>query len=382
MKTSPYWPGAVLAAAVMFNVSPLCADTSGGIETTVNETVFHAVKDISSKSFDRVSAFTLTYVVFADGKIDADEKQMLSALATDGSKGLKIKGPDGAVITIPAPDAGARHALGLLSSTKNMNEYWLKGDAPMTDMVTLAYLGDAAWARVAKFVASKFYAEWKNSSIENGYKPLRDIINRAYEQGPDSKQDRLLGNAKTALLYDAMKMVDAHEQDKVPDFIYNWLGHEAEYRPFNRAPLPVKAKVVDPATRMATLHKHVSEVIAGANGSYFMPPMYRLTNYDGEGCSGMFSADATLFVTQYYQIMVDFRRLKDISAEQDKAGDVLLHIDGQCAILAYDAKRPLDATQGAYADCAAVKIDKLHVGKSQMTLFGQAMREIARSCAK
>ncbi len=238
MSDATYGLSACLAAALMFLGGPVAAAGSEGEVTAVNETVFIAARHIAAQPFDRVAAFTLTYAVLADGKMDESEKQLATVLAAEGSKGLKIKGPDDSVVAVPPPDAGAQHAFGLLISAKNMNEYWLKGDVPMTDMVTLAYLGDAAWARVAKFVASKFYAEWQNSSTDNGYKPIRDIIARAYEQGPDFRQDTLLGNAKSALLYDAMTMVDAHEQDKVPDFSYNWLGHEAAYRPFNRALLP------------------------------------------------------------------------------------------------------------------------------------------------
>jgi hypothetical protein len=329
-----------------------------------------------------VAAFTLSYAVLSDGKIDAAEKQMLSALVAEGSKGMKVKGPDGAMATLQAPDADARHALGLLRSPKNMNEYWLKGDVPMADMVTLAYLGDMAWARVTKFVASKLYAEWKNSNVKNGYAPIRDIINKAHGQGPDVKQDALLGNAKKALLYDAMKMVDEHEQDRVPEFIYSWLPHGTESRPFARAPLPEKPKSVDPATRIATLHKSLAEVIRASNESYFLNPMYTLTNYSGEGCVGVFAAKATLFATQYYQIMVDFRHLKDVSAKLDKDSNALLTIDGQCAILPYDAKRPIDSTQGTYADCGFVRISNRYVPKSNMTLFGQNMREISSACSK
>ncbi|MCW8889618.1 MAG: hypothetical protein OQL20_03035 [Sedimenticola sp.] len=382
MKTSMFLSGACLAATVMFSVNPLCAATPPGAEAKVNESVFHAVQEVSSKQLDRLAAFTLSYAILSDGTMDAAEKQMLSVLVAEGSKGVKVKGPSGSVATLPSPNAGARHALGLLRSPKNMNEYWLKGDAPMTDMVTLAYLGDMAWARVAKFVASKFYAEWKNSNINNGYAPIRAIINKAYGQGPDAKQDVLLGDAKSALLYDAMKMVDEHEKDKVPDFIYSWLQHDAKSRPFARAPLPIKSKSVDPATRVAKLHKNLSEVITASNGSYFMHPMYALTQYEGTGCIGMFTAEATLFVTQYYQIMVDYRRLKDVSAKLDNDSNVLLTIEGQCAILPYEAKRPIDAAQGAYADCAMVKISNKHVPKSNMTLFGQSMRELASSCVK
>jgi hypothetical protein len=382
MKTSIFWSGACLTATVMFSSNPLWAATPASTEVTVNELVFHAVREISSKQFDRVTAFTLSYAVLSDGKMDAAEKQMLSALVAEGSKGMKVKGPDGAVATLQAPDAEARHALGLLRSPKNMNEYWLKGDVPMTNMVTLAYLGDMAWARVAKFAASKFYAEWKNSNIKNGYAPIRDIINKAYGQGPDVKQDALLGNAKNALLYDAMKMVDEHEQDRVPEFIYTWLPHGTESRPFARAPLSAKPKSVDPATRITTLHKSLAEVIRASNESYFMNPMYTLTNYSGEGCVGVFAATATLFATQYYQIMVDYRHLKDVSAKLDKDSNALLTIDGQCAILPYDAKRPIDSTQGTYADCGFVRISMRYVPKSNMTLFGQNMREIASACAR
>lgn len=349
------------------------------VEFSANETVFHAIKSIAAQPFDRIAAFTLTYAILSDAKIDADEKMLLSALADANTQSLKVKGPDATLVSLFAPDANARHAFGLLSASKNLNEYWLQGEAAMTDLVTLAYLSDAAWARVSKFIASKFYADWQNSNLENGYKPIRDRLAEAYELGVKGTEDALIGNAKSALFYDAMQMVDQHAQDAIPDFIYSWLQHGNEFKPFARAPLPVKAEELSPEEQMVRLHNSLGKIIAAPSKPYFMQPMYSLTNYVGEQCNAMIYAEATLFVTQYYQIMFDYRGLKDVTVlPNEKEGGALLKIDGQCAVLAYDAGLKVGAYQGAYADCAAIKIDARDVAGA--TLFGQTMLEVARAC--
>ena len=74
---------------------------------------------------------------------------------------------------------------------------------------------------MTNFAASKFNEQVEQSSIDNGYRPIRDTLTDYYNQYRDfDLADR---DMASRIGYDAMVMVDEYHNDQVPYFIYNWM---------------------------------------------------------------------------------------------------------------------------------------------------------------
>ena len=377
LQRSTWW----LAVILLSSAQTAMANVIDGQASTTDNQVFYAATQIKDVPLDRTAAFTLTYAMLANTQIDESDKEILLELLSQNSSGLRLSGPTGAQIDITPPNAEARQVLTTLVSPKNMNDYWLKGEPEMKELIILAYLGSPAWQRATQFIASKFYAEWKNSSIENGYKPIRDIIATAYESGPDVKEDKLLGNAKATLLYDAMEMVDNHEQDKVPDFVYSWLPHDTEYRPFDRAPMVTAAP--SKAEQIKELHRAITMAATNPSESGnwgFLPPMHGISAYSGNECTGGFIASIAMFGVKptYYRLYIDYKGVGGVVISENPAGKKLLKIQGQCAMLAYE-QEVKDVKQTAFSACEDIEIDR-HTKQANSAIIAKSMAQIGEAC--
>ena len=62
---------------------------------------------------------------------------------------------------------------------------------------------------------------WTESSITNGYAPLRNLLAEGYAhlQGMDPET----GNKGRQMYYQTMKALDQSAGDRIPDFLYNWI---------------------------------------------------------------------------------------------------------------------------------------------------------------
>lgn len=176
--------------------------------------------------------YLLSYGLFFDGQLDAMENDLLDKLGQSDGQAINVALDGGHILTLPPADGEARRIAALLADVPNMNDWWMVSDVTMSNLVLVAYSGEAAWDRVAAFYASKFFDAWKASNTQNGYRPLRDLI---VESFTFYDREGFVGIVGRGLLFDAITLVDQYENDLVPDFTYNWLKPgEEQYRPYDR----------------------------------------------------------------------------------------------------------------------------------------------------
>ena len=97
---------------------------------------------------------------------------------------------------------------------------WKKGAAGFGEMLTYSAKSAKNEEQVIVFVQSKFAAQWKLSSTNNGYRPLRDAISKTIEWTKTPGMDAARANK---ILHEALSRLDKASEDSIPDFLYNWL---------------------------------------------------------------------------------------------------------------------------------------------------------------
>lgn len=170
--------------------------------------------------FNEQNARDLMAIYLAVGKLSKNEKQTLLALSKSANAVVHYRSDVVAQRTV-----GALYIMNMIVRPKNLNEYWLKGDDGMRNLVNMASVAPVVDELVVNFIAGPFWEKWKESSLSNGYTPLRDIIGNVY--GECEKLSQPQKQSCQQLAYKAMVAVDDHEADQIPDFIYNWVGKES-----------------------------------------------------------------------------------------------------------------------------------------------------------
>ena len=152
--------------------------------------------------------------------ITAEHKRLMTALSTAHSDSNVVVYAE-ETYTLPHAAPEAIHYMNYFNTDFNLNDIWLKDAAKMTDMIDIYVTAPATEKRLKKFVSSKVYNEWQQSSIHNGFTPLRDLIADYYTLAEPLPEPQ--NTEARRLLYDATKAVDIYVKDKIPDFTYVWL---------------------------------------------------------------------------------------------------------------------------------------------------------------
>ena len=120
---------------------------------------------------------------------------------------------------------------------------WLRGIKGMKYLVDYAASSPKNQNQVDNFVANKLNAEWKLSNVYNTYKPFRKILADRYTTSKAlSAQDHA---QFVGIMLRACKLIDAHYEDKVPDYLYKWLEEATKNKPKTAAhTIPIKVKTL------------------------------------------------------------------------------------------------------------------------------------------
>jgi hypothetical protein len=168
-------------------------------------------------------AMQLRGALLRDQTLDDQELDLLQELTQSQFRGINVT-PTGAeitkVVTHPTSGMAKKVLQETLMPRLNLNAAWAQGNAGWNEITKASKFNALEETRVVNFVAGKLEAEWDKSNQGNGYKPLRDLISQLYGYTGTPGSD---ANGGRAVLYKANKQVDAKVNDKVPDFLYNWI---------------------------------------------------------------------------------------------------------------------------------------------------------------
>ncbi len=121
---------------------------------------------------------------------------------------------------IRTPSADARKQFELLTVPIDF-DLAMNGDkTQMERMVSLYTLSPYTAKQVQNYLLTPYVKAWKESSIDNAYRPLRTEIanNFGAIKDLDVSQSKIMRTA----IYESLARLDAHDGDKVPDFLYHW----------------------------------------------------------------------------------------------------------------------------------------------------------------
>jgi hypothetical protein len=201
--------------------------TDGKVEG-LNQGVFTTLQNIQKQdggNITEASAKTLRKAIMQDGKIDAAEKDLLLEL-TQGTSKISVKAQPSANfqpnnLSFSPATAKAKESLQLLTKPVDLEKLWNSGPEGMQQMVDLYDTSPALANSVKQFVAQKLFTAWSDSTILNGYKPIRDALSQSYDVMKNMGSDSLVSGRK--MLYESMKGIADYVGSAMPDFLYNWL---------------------------------------------------------------------------------------------------------------------------------------------------------------
>lgn len=216
----------LVSAACFMLAMPVSAAIDGKV-AGLNPTTHAALKTIKTRNPGSLTARDTTELkvaIMADGKVDDAERDLLEEMTQSQFRlitaTLANSNPADDVKTYPTAGSAKQVLLETLNPPLDLDKSWNGGMAGWHDIIREYKKSAANEPRVINFVAGKLMVRWKESNIGNGYKPLRDEIGRLYGFSNSAGSNT---NAGRTILYHSMKQVDQNEQDKVPDFLYNWV---------------------------------------------------------------------------------------------------------------------------------------------------------------
>lgn len=206
----------------------------GGVNgniTNLNRTTFSALKQVKDpKAMTAEEAKGLQSAILKDGVIDKAESQLIGELTQDSPHNVHIGAQKSADfnpqdLNLTSASGQAKQILGnLRTHPQELDRLWNGGKEGMDKLVKLYSGTPQAKGAVMRFVTSKFQQAWSQSSLGNGYAPLRDAIGRAY--AATTSEDPAVSKNGRQMLYDGTANLDRFAHDAIPDFLYSWLKPE------------------------------------------------------------------------------------------------------------------------------------------------------------
>lgn len=207
---------------------PPSATAPDGKVTGLNEATYRTVKTIKARNpgaFTERDANELAAAIRQDSMIDAVELDLLKELTNSQFRSITIT-PAGAAanstsktVTYPVSGNARTVLLHVINPPVDLAAEWAKPDHGWKRLVAEYKMNSVQEAKVLEFVTAELRKKWDLSTMENGYKPIRDQIGKLYGYSNSLEGDSSGGRS---LLYKAMLAVDRQVDDNIPDFLYNW----------------------------------------------------------------------------------------------------------------------------------------------------------------
>jgi len=213
-----------------------------GRVNNLNQDAFRAAQSAQYGAGTRekglVEAIALKNGILKDGKIDANEQdllnEILSGQSTVAIKSQSVSNSNPVELTFNNKwNATGLNVLRNISApgthnptTNNadLNKAWTKGGEDFRELTQIYSRSPADAERVTNFLADKVSKAWDDSSITNGYGPLRSLIATGF-----AGVNQLEGDANVQgrwMVHNAIKQVDTKPDGSdgaIPNFLYNWI---------------------------------------------------------------------------------------------------------------------------------------------------------------
>jgi hypothetical protein len=193
----------------------------------LNRNVFTALQKVKDPNrMTESESKELRSAIMKDDKVDAAEADLLQELTQDGAGQVKISAQktsdfQPSDLNFSKANGAAKATLETLTKPTDLNQLWNGGVEGKRKLLDVYSISPTTRNQVTQFVATKLKEAWNESSITNGYKPVRDLIGEAYAT-VDNADPKTFNNGRN-LLYNSMKLVDRSANDSIPDFLYQWL---------------------------------------------------------------------------------------------------------------------------------------------------------------
>src|SRR5882672_8303819 len=172
-------------------------------------------------TIDEATARKFGPLLFQDGLLTANERDLLLELFSNGSGKVTITPPDGDAFEVPPLSRQARAFLSLVTPP-SLASLWLQGPAQMKTLVDITVLDPVITSQITAFIRQRLALVWMNSTISNGYKPIRDDLSAAVRQLQQTDPDT--ERRGRALVFDAVRQLERANSNSIPKYLYDYLG--------------------------------------------------------------------------------------------------------------------------------------------------------------
>jgi hypothetical protein len=159
-------------------------------------------------------------MLFADGVLSASERDLVRELLSTAQTRTSVTTASGDSFEIPPLSRQARAFISLVQPP-NLASLWLRGPAQMKQMVDVTVLSPDTARQVSAYILQRLNVVWLESTIANGYEPMRRDLSSAIRmlQQTDADTER----QGRSLIYDAARQLDLRNGDAVPNYLYDYL---------------------------------------------------------------------------------------------------------------------------------------------------------------
>ncbi len=220
----------LLITAIIVHIVPAAATPApDGVVTGLNAPVFASLSGIKARSpsiLTETDVRELAAAINKDGTIDPVEEDLLAELTQNRIRSVTItrqraRDTDRPVVLFPQSGNRARMLKEVLSPRLDLSAQWAKPDHGWVTLLGEFQREPSYQPALVDFVAARLGEQWALSNMANAYRPLRDDISKCYDMTMRAGGTNV--SAGRILLFGAMDQLDRKQQDRVPDFLYNWI---------------------------------------------------------------------------------------------------------------------------------------------------------------
>ena len=159
-------------------------------------------------------------LLFSDGMLTLNERDLVQELLSTAPERVSLTAPSGDTFEIPPLSRLARAFIALVQPP-NVATLWLRGPAQMKTLVDITILSPDTGRQVSNFILQRLNLVWMESTIANGYEPMRRDLSSAIRmlQQTDAETEQ----KGRSLIYDAARELDRRNGDAVPNYLYDYL---------------------------------------------------------------------------------------------------------------------------------------------------------------
>jgi len=208
-----------------------------GRVNNLNQNVFSTLESIKGRNQAKVNinkeeAQQLSQAILADGVVDKNEADLLKELTQSSFRSVNISKDNNnfSPSTLNFASTSSSDVRNILSQTLNvsskteLNQLWNQGATGLAKLTEIYSRSPVDAKHVTNFLAEQVSKAWDESSITNGYGPLRELIATGF-----AGVNQLEGNANAQgrwMVHNAIKQVDTKPDGSdgaIPNFLYNWI---------------------------------------------------------------------------------------------------------------------------------------------------------------